>query len=391
MENNKIFDSIDFEIVWKSLHTQLTKSEQLQLSEWLSENKSHQIYYQKAEAYYVKKEHDIVEVNLNDLRKEIEPYYPKKKSGIQRKLMWYSSIAASLILIALSVLLFPEMDTDAKNETILAQRVNEPVPGGQKAILHIEGEEDIMLGQGSPSKQLSKNAAQSFLNISRKSLTYSRPSEGSIRQHTLETPKGGEFMLVLADGTKVWINAASKLKYPSSFSETERVVTLKGEAYFEVAHDSKRPFIVHSGNQSIEVLGTSFNLTHYPNEAITSTLVKGKIQIETEAGSTAILSPGEQSIYNKNLESLETKKVNTKNFTAWRYGLFYFNDEPLEEMMKVLSRWYDFEVIYENEEVKDLRFTGTLKRYESFKEVTSIIQMTGDVKFKSKGNKVIIE
>jgi ferric-dicitrate binding protein FerR (iron transport regulator) len=391
MENNTFVYSINFEIIWKSLHTKLTISEQAQLSEWLNENKSHQTYYQKAEAFYTKETHNVASENLTDLRKEMEPYYLKPQRSNKHKWIGYSSIAASFLLVALSVLLFVKMDDTLKDDTISAQKVVEPIPGGQKAILHIEGEENIILGKGSSTAQIAKNGANSFLNISGKSLTYGVPAEGAVKQHILETPRGGEFKLTLADGTKVWINAASKLTYPSRFSKTERVVTLEGEAYFEVTHDSKRPFIVHSGKQQIKVLGTSFNLTHYPNEAITSTLVKGQIQIDTKKGSNTILSPGEQATYNQNHESLETKKVNTNHFTAWKDGLFYFNDEPLEEIMKVLSRWYDFDVNYKNGEIKDVRFTGTLKRYESFKEVTNIIQMTGHVNFKLKGNKVIIE
>ncbi|MFQ3214701.1 MAG: transmembrane sensor [Marivirga sp.] len=391
MKNNNFIYSIDFEIIWKSLHTQLSKGEQAQLSAWLDENKSHQTYYQKAEEFYAKEALSIASANLTDLRKEMEPYYLTPPRGNRYKWIGYRSVAAAFLLMALSVLLFVKMNNTLTDDPILAQKAVEPIPGGQKAILHIEGEENIILGKGSPSVQKSKNATQSFLNISSKSLTYGVPNEGPIKQHILETPRGGEFKLTLTDGTKVWINAASKLIYPSRFSKTERVVTLEGEAYFEVTHDSKRPFIVHSGKQQIKVLGTSFNLTHYPNEAITSTLVKGKIQIDTKKGSNTILSSGEQATYNQNNESLETKKVNTNHFTAWKDGLFYFNDEPLEEIMKALSKWYDFDVIYKNEKIKDVRFTGTLKRYESFKEVTNIIQMTGHVNFKLKGTKVIIE
>jgi ferric-dicitrate binding protein FerR (iron transport regulator) len=391
MKKNTTFNTIDFEIIWKSLHSDISKVEQDTLSDWLNESQSHRDYYKKAQTFYAKEEHEIASANIHDLRKSIEPSQIQKAPEVIRNWRWYASIAASFLLIALSVILYQQIKNEPKEEINLAHKLTEPTPGGKKAILHIEGEEKILLGQKAPSEQLTKNANQSFLNITGKSLTYKQSGDVVVKQHILETPRGGEFKLTLADGTKVWINAASKLTYPSKFSETERVVTLTGEAYFEVSHDSKRPFIINSGKQSIQVLGTAFNLSHYPNEPITSTLVTGQIQVQTETGASANLTSGEQAIYNQGQEFLKTKNVNTSHYTAWMDGLFYFNDESLEEIMQELSRWYNFEVEYQNEKVKLTRFTGTLKRYQSFQEVTTIIEMTGDVHFTTKGNKVIIE
>jgi len=391
MENKKNIGSIDFEIIWKSFHAQLTEDEEQKLMEWLHENREHEVYYEKAKAHYSKRKTDIASVSLNDLRKKIEPsnYIGRKRNKHRR--LWVTSVAASILLIALSFLLFQYMDKKPLHETPIAKESVKPSPGGKKAILHIDGEK-ILLGESSTADQLSKQRKKSFLKISKKSLTYGTPTDDVIVQHVLETPRGGEFMLTLGDGTKVWINAASKLTYPSSFSKNERLVKLKGEAYFEVAHDRERPFKVLSGKQTIEVLGTSFNLSNYPKEATTSTLVEGQIQIDTKAGASATLMAGEQAIYNEEDGLLDKRKVNTSHFTAWREGLFYFKDESLQQIMTVLARWYSIDDLqYKNVGKKEIRFTGTLKRYDSFQEVTDIIEMTGDVKFKTVGNKVIIE
>ncbi len=388
MKNKKIIKSIDFEVIWKAVHGNIEEDEKILLDIWLEEDEKNRTYFQKAKEHFSANEFDIVEADLKHLRKSIasENNLPKRK---YKKRALFISVAASLLLILSFISVFTDIDDKLFHLEDAKPIASYPEPGKQQAILHLGGGEKLLLGKNSKDKEAERIDNVSILK--KESLEYKNSSSSASKQHELEVQTGGEFMLVLSDGTKVWINSESRLKYPASFSAEKRVVELSGEAYFEVAHDSNRPFEVITENQTIRVLGTSFNVTGYPKEKITSTLLEGKIQIETAKNKTAFLSPGDQAIYDPQNQELHKKQVNVEHSIAWKNGLFYFKDEQLEHIMEVIARWYKIEVVYKNPQKKKIRFTGTLKRYSSFKEVIDLIEMTGDIKFSVSNNKVIIE
>ncbi|MBK6264017.1 FecR domain-containing protein [Marivirga sp. S37H4] len=395
MGNKKIKISLDFEIIWKSIHGNLTDNEQYLLDKWLEEDHENRVYYAKAKEHLEHNKIKLVKADVPALRKALAI---RKEPSLRKKLglALFISVAASLILVFSFISFFNETDDKLFHLEEAKQTPIYPEPGKRQAVLHLGGGEKILLGEQSTSKQKIDGKFKKFLNLNKESIEYKKGDFNSdnqpSNQHLLEVQTGGEFMLILSDGTKVWINSESTLKYPANFGTESRVVELSGEAYFEVAHENNRPFQVITGNQTIRVLGTSFNVTSYPNEETTSTLLKGKIQIETDKNDTAILFPGNQAIYHPKKQELFQKQVNVEHFIAWKNGLFYFKDQPLDHIMEVLSRWYSIEVVYKNPEKKNIRFTGTLKRYSSFKEVIKLIEMTGDVKFYlSSNNKVIIE
>jgi len=217
-------------------------------------------------------------------------------------------------------------------------------------------------------------------------------STDTVQQLALVAPRGGTYQLTLADGTRVWLNAGSTLIYPSSFDEHERVVELRGEAFFEVSK-STTPFRVHSAGQAVEVLGTTFNISADADEPATVTaLVSGSVQVvEKSANTVNKRVPGEQSSLHKD-GTIQVRKVTVEQYTAWKEGLFAFQKTSFEEMMRQISRWYDVEVVYEKGIPNDT-FTGTLSRDLSLMTVLEFLNVSDvpDVQLHLVGKQLIVE
>ena len=195
--------------------------------------------------------------------------------------------------------------------------------------------------------------------------------------------------VTLQDGTVVNLNSASELRYPVQFAGTERKVFLTGEAYFQVAKDKEHPFIVVTGEAEIEALGTSFNVYSYKEEnRIETTLVEGAVRFAV-ADQTVILMPGEQGMVGTD-GNLEKKKVDVFPYIAWKEGKFVFRKRSLEEVMHIISRWYNVEAVFQNESLKKVSFSGNLKRYDDFEHIVSMLEMTGGIRFKVEGRKIFI-
>jgi len=214
-----------------------------------------------------------------------------------------------------------------------------------------------------------------------------RPENPKTAFNTISTPKGGQFQLVLPDGSKVWLNAASSLKYPTVFSGKKRTVELRGEAYFEIAPNAAMPFTVNAGTQ-IEVLGTHFNVMAYNDEqAVKTTLLEGRVKVHSGEQSV-LLAPGEQARSNDN-GALSTATVDTDEAIAWKNGLFRFNEATIEEVMRQVSRWYDVEVVYVNAVPKDL-FRGEIYRNVNVSKVLKVLEVSG-VHFTVEGKKILVQ
>src|SRR5690606_15433617 len=193
-------------------------------------------------------------------------------------------------------------------------------------------------------------------------------------QHVLSVPRGGEYRLVLPDGTRVWLNSASEIRYPPKFMGAERLVSIRGEVYFEVAKDSKRPFIVEVADTRIKVLGTAFNVSAYAGDPLMSTtLIEGTIQVEHGARNR-VLIPGELACISPNGD-LRVQKTNINSAIAWKNGLFHFEDASLEEIMTRVARWYDIHVTYENRPTR--RLTGKFPRTVTLSRFLEILEFAG--------------
>lgn len=209
----------------------------------------------------------------------------------------------------------------------------------------------------------------------------------------LDVPRGGEFKIVLSDSTVVWLNSASQLRFPETFETYERRVSISGEAYFEVRKDSVRPFLVEASGQLVRVYGTRFDVKAYPDEeTVYTTLESGSVSLcrLDRKGGELFLSPGQQALFSKKDDEVSMKEVRTELITGWRHGRFVFEEQTLENIMRDLSRWYDFEYEITDPSLRDDIFLGSIPRYSDFRTAISILEKCGEIVFSTSGDKVTV-
>ena len=301
------------------------------------------------------------------------------------------SIAASIILlVGLFVGRTINGVRDMHEEQELAKNVMQP--GTSKAILMMADGKEVVLEQGQNLNILLNERVR--VATSSRGIVYEEHGKGVVTEeyNKLTTPIGGEYSLVLSDGTKVFLNADSELKYPVEFSDGKRIVDLKGEAYFEVHKDSLRPFVVRMNGSEVTVLGTSFNVNTYGDDGqIYTTLVNGSVRVSSvKNGQAEVLKPGMQSVMDVQSGQLTVREVDVEPYVAWREGRFVFRAMTLDLIMRQLQRWYDFEVFYQNPELKDYEFRGVIKRDMDLDKVLSVIKVTTNVDFEVKGKVITI-
>ena len=375
-------DRIPWEIadlIVARLGNTITEEQQKELDEWIGASPQHRVLYEKA-----------VKLDSYDLYRQAvrghqyEARYKEfcRYAGQRERRRWTGRIRwAAVILLPLMALGW--WYSQRQQTELLPQEYF--APGSYQALLTVPGGETYRLARGTREGRLKKTNAY----VKGDTLNYvSRGNAENGVYHRLIIPRGGEYMLKLSDGTQVWLNAESELYYPVVFGETERKVMLKGEAYFQVTSDSLHPFVVETGGQKLTVLGTSFGIRSYQEEKrILTTLETGKVEIEAE-GRQVILKPGEQSRYEPG--SLSVKTVNTALYTAWHKGKFIFSDQPLEEILNTLARWYNIEVEYRTEEIKKIRVNGELPRYGDVREFLMKIELLEKARFNVNGKTVTV-
>ena len=291
-----------------------------------------------------------------------------------------TSVAACLV-IACGLLYFFRQEAEVQS-VVTTRETAELRPAEMKAILVKADGQEILLGKQNQELQ-EKNGI--WIAADSNGLEYSRrqalPSDTEA-SNTLIVPRGGMYLLTLSDGTRIWLNADSRLEYPLTFSGNMREVKLKGEAYFEVVKNTEAPFVVKTDLGEIKVLGTQFNVKCYPEEpVIATTLVSGKVSFTNPALSPATIQPGQQLTYKKGADQATLRPVNVRNYVGWRENLLIFQSESLENIMQVLSRWYDIQVIFENDRLKQLEFSGNLDKYTDIKTFFRLFEMGADVRF----------
>ena len=212
-----------------------------------------------------------------------------------------------------------------------------------------------------------------------------------IGYNTINVPYGGTYTVELCDGTKVYLNSGTTLEFPSRFDGKVRSVILKGEAYFDVARNVSKPFVVEVDEMKVKVLGTSFNVKSYVDEpGVYTTLVEGSVAIIRDGQPEKKIKPGDQAYYNKGVGTLSIAEVDVNEFTSWKDGLFYFKDIALEEILRIVSRWYDLEVFYMNQGAKSVIYSGKLPMYSSVEDVLRKFEISGDVRFELKGRTLTV-
>ena len=379
----KIDDRI-YELISGKLDDHLSPMEEAELSSWLAEDVGHEEVYAE-----IKKIRDQVKLLHRDFAPDTENVLKRVKRGRGRQIgyrYWWKYAALFILPLGVALVLWQGM----KNETVEVHRQFSAVsrPGGERAILKLYDGKTVMLDSTMKSSLIAHEANVRIEMDSNHLLRYS--SHDSIgmanvnKNNELIIPKGGEYQVMLADG-----NSASRLIYPQSFMGKERRVVLSGEAFFDVAHDAERPFIVETSRMNVKVLGTRFNVNDYDdNEEVSTTLVNGSVEIVSGGQQAFRLVPGEQA-YGKENE-LEKREVNVRLYTSWIDGKFLFNNTELEEIAKQISRWYDVEIFFSSENVKKVRFTGAIVKFKPLDDLVRMIESTSQVRFSVKGKTIVI-
>lgn len=328
----------------------------------------------------------VQELNLNDNIEE-----PKRQS----RLLYWATTAAVLLMVAVYFFLSPLLNQNQNPLLTSAKDENAILPGGARATVILDDGTKISLDSLAVDSTILLNG-YAIVKDENGLLTYSlidgQHKDQQVVYNTIVTPKGGEYKLNLPDGTRIWVNASSKVRYPLNFAKDSREVQLEGEAYFDVKHiregERDLPFIVFTNGQKLEVLGTTFNINSY-GEQVETTLVEGAVKLNFKGLAPRYLAPNEQSSYNEKENAVEVREVDPYYTTAWKNQKFAFDDASMYEVMETIARWYDVEVSYEGD-FSESSFNGTISRYEGFENLLEIIELTGKVKFKVTGRRVVV-
>lgn len=322
---------------------------------------------------------------------------PISKNKIYKS-RWLQVAAILLVALLIGSLFIPaKKKQDTNSEKLTGASHQKPiVPGANKAYLTLANGTNIVLDDAKngaltsqPGVKISKTGNGVVVYEFIKSATIN--AGNTMPQfNTITTPRGGQYQVVLADGTRVWLNAASSIRFPQAFNGAQRLVELSGEAYFEVAKDKSHPFIVQSNGTKVQVFGTHFNVNAYPdNNSVTTTLLEGSVQM-SNSSQAAMLVPGEQGISAQSGGFISVSRADIQQATAWKNGYFIFHDLSIVEVMKQVSRWYDVDIQYQDEAVKNNEFGGAISRYKSITELLDNIQLTQSIHYKIEGRRVII-
>lgn len=306
---------------------------------------------------------------LNRVLSQIDQQPPIRRTRLlSRRFAIYSAAAAIAVLVLFAAILWKQKVVQPNTTEEI---VSTFMPGGNKALLTLSTGQEVNL-----SDAYAGIVVDDQIGYEDGSALF---DEDSMEEHmtlTLSTPRGGQYQVTLSDGTKVWLNAESKLHYPYRFAGDARQVELEGEAYFEVAHRDNAPFIVTTSKEKVEVLGTHFNINSYRTDMnSTVALLEGKVKVSLTDKVSAVLKPGQQSLVHNGM--MEVQAIDLDESVAWKNGEFMFNNETLENVAKKIARWYDLEIEV-SPKLNDIKIWGSVSRYDSFKQVLKLIKMTDE-------------
>lgn len=273
-------------------------------------------------------------------------------------------------------------------EEVVAQHVE--IAQGQVVLILSNGK---TVAVQKDSVQVVKEETAAEIRVAGETISYAEETGRMAGEvfNTLVIPKGGEYKIVLADGSKVWLNSETEFRYPVNFSGELRQVYLKGEAYFEVAGQEGKPFVVvTSGGVDVKVLGTRFNVASYPEDAeVVTTLAEGSVEMYT-ADKAVRIRPDEQVLFDRSSHSFQRRQVDAAAYLAWKDGKFIFEDQSLEQIMRQLQRWYEMDVFYASEAVRNYRFSGDLKKYDDFGKIVKMLEEVAGLKISIQNKCVVI-
>lgn len=387
------------EMIFREVRNEISEEEKTALHNWLGEDPANKELYQKIinQKFLGEKLKTYNKYNSQLAWHKVSRQIRKPSVNKIIKLRKFLSYAAVVLpaLIA-GYLIIQKTVIDRNNQLTDVITIQ---TGTQKALLTLSNGTKLELDNSTEEAIVSEQEAD-ITDVDNTLNYIAHQGHDDTKQevyNTLETPKGGEYSILLSDGTRIWLNAATKLSYPVMFTGDKRKVHVEGEAYFEVAENRKKPFVVSTGKMDIEVLGTSFNVMSYSNEEnIQTTLVEGKVRVnsteKSKRNQSALeIHPGEQGIFEKANNRLISRQVDTKIYTAWKDGKFVVANETLEDFMRSLERWYNYETEYSSDELRNYHFSGTLDRYSDVSEILELISLTTDLSFEIKGKTILVK
>ena len=376
-------------IIVKSVLGTLTEEENFVLEEWFQENDRNRVLYQKlsstVELKHKYKQYENIDV-AGAFRRNQRRLYQNVPNRVLKRILPYA--AAVLLLFGGVFCFLMNRFGEVREEVPVALSA-----GGKYAELILANGQKVDLHEGMEMKLRERSS-----NIQVKgNVVYYEESKDSVavgEYNMIRTPLGGEYSLTLADGTKVWLNAMSELRYPVAFGEGVREVELKGEAYFEVEKNEGKPFIVKTDEFNVRVLGTSFNISAYLDSPLAhTTLCSGHVRINdrTNPGKEVDILPGEQLLFHRDNREMSVREVDTDVFVSWREGFFQFDNNTVEEVFTILQRWYNIQVFYANVEVRQELFTGKLPRFDNLQIIIDLIERVSDLKIEVRGKMIYID
>lgn len=372
-----------YEIIMSVLSDEATDEERRLLSAWLEESDEHKQEFEKIQRLY-RASRSPETTYTYDLEQAWNTIYIQTIGKKKNFNLYTFARYAAVIALFLSVGLFYYASRSSSSERIV-ENLKEPT-------LLLENGKKIALTHESFSM---KQKQVVIKNEAARKLVY-EPNESkqpeSIKNNRLLIPKGNTYQVILADGTKVWLNSETELSYPTQFTGDKREVTLSGEAFFEVAHNPNKPFYVNTNGIQVKVLGTVFNISSYREDpVIRTTLVEGSVAVRPEKGEEQVISPSEQFSFEKETGKSDIRTVDTELYTSWVNGEYIFKDVPLIEIITKLQRWHDFTVSFQDEGLKYKHFSLKADRSTDLDQLLEIISFTSEVKLERTGNSINIK
>lgn len=375
------------DLLFRYMRGELNEGEVARLQKWRQDSERHEALFRQVTAeYYLEKNRKKCLLSKEEQEKEWEKI--RRLTISRRKIYQVWKYAAIFLLPLVIGLVYLKRDRIVTSDCAVGQGSDRAT---SVAVLTLDDGTIINL------EQLSNDSVningQSRVIKSGDTLRYDLlgTEKQEIQYNTLTIPRGAEFHLMLSDGTVVYLNSASSLRYPVVFGNNQRKVELTGEGYFEVKRDVSKPFIVKAMDVEIKVLGTSFGIRAYEDEnEILTTLVKGTVNVRKNH-SEVLLKPLQQAVCISGADNIEVQTVNVEHFVGWKSGRFVFDNLRLEDIINRIQKWYDFEVFYQNDELKNLPFSVNIVKYEDFTRFFKALERTESVKFEIKGKSVIVK
>ncbi|ANI89613.1 hypothetical protein A9P82_10120 [Arachidicoccus ginsenosidimutans] len=357
-----------------------TEEEEALLNEWFRQNEPEEQKWLLSESGEDGVANEMYSVFLRGLKNN------KSNTLFKRKRLYIISSVAAAVLLFLCAGLYVYLHRTSNVQVAQTNIVHDVQPGRDGAILTLANGRQIVLDSAGNSSTVMSLGNADIVNRNGE-ISYYNKKEVATKQityNTLSTPKARQYKIVLPDGTKVWLNAASELRYPTAFTGAERVVELTGEAYFNVVHNAEQPFKVKAGNKVIEDIGTVFDINSYEDEPeVKTTLLEGAVKVDG-----VLLHPGEQALADDKGEVRIEKHIDIRQVTAWQKGMFEFDNTGLEAIMRQISRWYDVDIVYQKPPGSDA-FGGGINKNQPLSNVLKLLEANG-VHFKLEGKTLIV-